>query len=122
MTDRQELRFVLLLALIQLGGRATKRDVLNHVHDNGYLFLRAEDLVLVATGEERWRNDLAWVRDHLVKERFLSRAERGYWITTATAQEYFEELLELALRSHPARITDVAINQAQAMPDNHQVT
>lgn len=71
----------LLEALRGLGGSGTPDEVTDRIADD----LGLTDDVLnevIASGESRYRNQVAWARFYLVREGFLDSSKRGVWSLT----------------------------------------
>jgi hypothetical protein len=98
MTLEEEKRFVLLASVLDLGGHAQKHDVLDNVAAKGYMKLNADDLAEMQNRAElRWRNDLAFIRKHLVTGRYLDGSRFDNWEITRKGREYFESLCATVL-------------------------
>jgi predicted restriction endonuclease len=75
--------------------KARKKEVLNYLKDNNIIILTDNDKRILATRkEEKWRNELAYVRSHLVRDGYLSNLKRNYWEITNSGEKYFEKLLK----------------------------
>ena len=75
MTLEEEKRFVLLASALDLGGRGQKHEVLDNIESKGYLRFDAHDLEDMPNRNELfWRNDLAYIRKHLVVNRHFDGA------------------------------------------------
>ena len=89
--EETEKRLLILYAVQSLKNRATKEDVLNYLRKQDIVLLNKHDVEYLSTRtEERWRNDFAYVRSHLVRDGYLSNAERGYWIITEEGKTYYQ--------------------------------
>ncbi|WP_018622350.1 winged helix-turn-helix domain-containing protein [Spirosoma luteum] len=106
MTKEQQNRFLILFALNNLGSNFTKNEVLTYLLESGIIKLFEKDFeILPSRNEEKWRNELAFVRSHLVKEGYLLNSSKNKWEITNEGKEYFEFLTEiLASDSNPTRI------------------
>lgn len=71
----EDKRLAILLSIIDIGGYGTKAEVLNNIQDMGYLDITLEDLKMRPIGESSeepiWRNDLAYIRQHLKTEGLI---------------------------------------------------
>lgn len=86
-------RLALLSAMRSLGGGGTKAQVLDAVEAQGLLSFDERDLETMSSRDEiRWRNDLAFVRKHLVLEGYVSDHRRNEWRITAQGVKYLEAL------------------------------
>lgn len=80
---QKEFRIPLLIALHELGGKASKHDASKAVFPKVKERLKPADHVLLSTGEFRWENAIAWERSELVKEGYLRNdSPRGTWELT----------------------------------------
>jgi Mrr N-terminal domain len=88
-----EKRFALLAAILDLGGKGSKAEVLDRVAASGYLrFLPREMETMPTRDEVRWRNDLAYVRKHLVQRQYLKGMTHNSWEISERGNEYFKRL------------------------------
>jgi len=93
MTAEDEKRLILLTAIIRLGGSGTKAQVLDEVARAGLMKFSPYDLQSRRTRKElNWRNDLAYIRDHLAKEGHLSSARWNTWAITERGKMHFTSL------------------------------
>ncbi len=100
-----EKRILILYAVQILGNRQKKKDVLNYLKKEDIIKLDAHDLeILSSRSEERWRNDLAFVRYHLVKDGYISNLEKGYWTVTKKGEEYYRYEVKRIDRNRLSRI------------------
>ena len=93
MTLEKEKRFLLLLASYKIGKGASKSDVLDEISDNCWITLCANELEMKTNRNELvWRNDLAFVRKHLVQNGSIVSGIRNDWSITDSG---IKELCEL---------------------------
>jgi predicted HNH restriction endonuclease len=93
MTSEKEKQLLLLLAMVDLGGGGTKRQVLDVIETQSWMTLTDDDQeILESRNEPKWRNSLAFERKHLVTRRYASDEVRGRWQITESGTEYFHEL------------------------------
>lgn len=89
----EEIRLAVLLSIIDVGGSGTKRKVLDNIQDEKYLNLTPEDFKKIPIGESseepKWRNVLAWYRNGLKKEGYISNSKRNDWRITESGKDYF---------------------------------
>ncbi|WP_337968665.1 winged helix-turn-helix domain-containing protein [uncultured Flavobacterium sp.] len=106
MTKEQQNRFLILFALEKLNYSSTKNEVLNYLLENDIIQLNESDFEILATrNEEKWRNELAFVRSHLVKDGYLSNLSRNKWEITPQGIENFTILSKLLNEErNPSRI------------------
>lgn len=88
-----EKRFLVLLSITELGGSATKKAVLDNILENDYLDFSDNDLKMLNSRSELiWRNDLAYIRDHLKNDNFIDGNEKNKWKITAQGIEYLAQI------------------------------
>lgn len=93
MTLEDEKRLALLAAILHLGGGAAKSRVLDTLDELNVLHLTDVDRISLTTRrEEHWRNDLAYVRQHLVDAGYLSDAYHNHWTITDSGRTYARQL------------------------------
>jgi predicted HNH restriction endonuclease len=86
-------RFLILSAISSLGGSASKKDTLDYLENNDLINLTESDLAILKTrNEPKWRNELAFVRQHLVKENLLSNEIKAMWTLTEHGEDYLSNL------------------------------
>ena len=91
MTKELENRILLLYAILNLGGNSNKKEVLDFIIENDLIALEDVDKeLLVSRKEIRWRNELAYVRQHLVEIDALNRYE---WSITPIGKMYYNSLV-----------------------------
>lgn len=88
-TPERSFRRPILEALVELGGRARVRDVLDRVHEKMKNKLNEYDYQPLSDGKsERWSNNARWCRNTLVNEGLLrSDSPRGVWEITDRGRE-----------------------------------
>ena len=105
MTKEQENRFLILFALRNLDNSASKNEVLNFLFENNLIKLNDYDFeILESRNEERWRNELAFVRSHLVNSGHLQNNKRNQWELTDLSNSYFVELKNIVDYNNTSRI------------------
>lgn len=116
MTDELQKRFILLTALLEVGGHGTKSAVLDYIDRHGLINLSAADRSVMENRDEMvWRNNLAFVRKHLVDEGLMDGAIRNRWAITTAGTAYLRGLLRhVPPHSRFTKVTDVAIARARA--------
>jgi predicted HNH restriction endonuclease len=113
LNKEQENRFLILFALNTLGRVSTKKEVLDHIEINGWIKLSNQDIAILGSrNEPKWRNELAFVRQHLVSDGILSStASHGKWEMTAAGEVYFNDVInKLDTTFEYSRITRSALN------------
>lgn len=91
MSKEIENRLLLLYAILKLRGASNKREVLDYIIANDLIILHDKDReILKSRKEEKWRNDLAYVRQHLVEMGALNKYE---WSITPIGKMYYNSLL-----------------------------
>jgi predicted HNH restriction endonuclease len=92
-TDEDEKRAALIMSLIDLNGSASKKKVLDNIYENKYIDFSPDDLKLMKNRkEDKWRNDLAFVRKHLVLDKYMDGNQFDVWKLTESGREYFYKL------------------------------
>ena len=100
MNIEQQNRFLILFALINLNNSASKEQVLDFLIENELILLDEDDLkILSSRNEEKWRNELAFVRSHLVDAGYISNNNRGIWALTQNGSQYYEELSAIVFQN-----------------------
>lgn len=98
MSKELENRLLILYAIIQLGGISNKKDVLDFLQNQNLILLNEKDQVLLKSrAEVKWRNELAYVRYHLVELFALYQEE---WSITPSGKKYYN-LLTAELKNLP---------------------
>ncbi|NUM46394.1 MAG: hypothetical protein HUU38_16955 [Anaerolineales bacterium] len=92
-TPQSSYRLPILEALVELGGRAQTKDVLDLVGKKMKGVLMDKDYELHRDGRAiRWRNAAQWVRNELKEEGLLkSDSPSGIWEITEKGWEYIRE-------------------------------
>lgn len=112
-TLEEEKSLAILLSIIDIGGYGTKKEVLDNIYERGYLNLDEHDLKYRPTLYElNWRNDLAWIRDHL-KTGYIDGKTWNEWRITGMGKlafcgmvyRYLKELIKSNPRK-PAKLTN----------------
>lgn len=92
-TIEDEKRFVLLLSIEDLHGAGTKKQILDNIDKQDYLILNSHDLSEKSNRRELvWRNDLAFVRKHLVTEGYIDGSQHNQWKITPNGRTYLQGL------------------------------
>ena len=100
MNLEQEKQLAVLIAIRELGGAATKSRTLDLIDARNWLLLDNHDReTMDLRNEERWRNDLAFTRHHLVQSGRLDGSTRNRWALTPSGGEYLQTLLRIAKSS-----------------------
>ena len=115
----EEKQLVLLLAVSHLGGEATKRRVLDLIDAQGWLLLDDVDREkMESRDEERWRNDLAFIRHHLVLADCLGGLQRNRWTITAKGRQRLDSLIIAAAKGSPRKLTPACLEQLKNLSEN----
>lgn len=114
MTVEEEQRFALLASVLDLGGRGRKQEVLDNIEAKGYLKFDERDLRTMANRDELyWRNNIAFVRKHLVGSHHLDGGRFNNWEITASGQSYFQSLSSTVIAERFFRkLTPAAVQRA----------
>lgn len=92
MNKELEDRLLVLYAILQLGGISNKKDVLDFLESQDLIILGDKDKVILKSRREiKWRNELAYVRYHLVELLTLYQEE---WAITMSGRKYYNLLIE----------------------------
>ena len=76
--DMERAEDLVLVALKELGGAATRAQILELISDHwGHEFTAADREVLASSGEERWTKTCQWAIHYLDKEGLIERPRRG---------------------------------------------
>jgi predicted HNH restriction endonuclease len=96
LTSEEEKRLLVLAAIAKMGGAGTKKMVLDAIAADNWMQYSEYDLQLRASRKElNWRNDLAFIRSHLVRHQHLS-SELNNWTLTESGRVYASTLLSQA--------------------------
>lgn len=80
---------VLLYSLIELDGESQRKNVLQHIQENGYWYKNDQNDVFRTTRNEKaWRNDFSYERQHLVEHGYMQSGKQGFWKITEEGKEY----------------------------------
>ena len=92
-TPEEKFILPILEALIELGGEAHARDVLELVHAKMKNILNTYDYEdLSSNNQKRWENTALWVKYRMVKEGLLDRSvPRGVWRITEKGRKFYQE-------------------------------
>jgi hypothetical protein len=116
----EEKQLVLLASVLELGGAPSKSRVLDHILDSEYLVLSDKDLSILDTrDEETWRNDMAFVRKHLVDSGMIDSGVHDRWRITPQGKEYLQVLVHKADRRQLTKATSAALEQARVQAASH---
>ena len=76
--DTERAEDLVLVALMKLGGAATRPQILELIsHHWGHEFTAADREVLASSGEERWTKTCQWALHYLDKNGLIERPRRG---------------------------------------------
>ncbi len=81
----QEQIVVILLSIVDCGGKGTKKQVLDNIQQKKYINLKLNPLLMEYTRkatEPRWKNQLAYERIHLISDGFINGSTRDIWRIT----------------------------------------
>lgn len=94
-TVTKEKHFLVLLSIFDLSGGANKKQVLDNIQSQDYYLFSEQDLMMKSNRPElHWRNDLAFVRKHLVAGGYINDSVHNLWSITETGMEYLNSLCE----------------------------
>lgn len=104
MTSEEEKRLIILSAIASLGGSATKGAVLDQIANEDLMVLTDHDREWRKSRKELvWRNDLAFIRGHLVDEGLMSRSEDGQWEISSAGSTLAQRLARNARQASNLR-------------------
>lgn len=87
-------RILILISIIELGGIGTKKEVLDKLVNDNYVILSERDKEILTTRpEERWRNSLAFGRQHLKEAGYLTNSSNDKWELSLEGFDYFIKLI-----------------------------
>jgi restriction system protein len=91
-TPEEKFILPILEALIELGGEAHAKDVLERVHAKMKNILNTYDYEgLSSNNQKRWENTALWVKYRMVKEGLLDRSvPRGTWRITEKGRKFYQ--------------------------------
>jgi hypothetical protein len=93
MTTEDEKQLIVLAAILLIGGNGSKQEVLDAVEESSLMKFAPDNLKIRPTRNELvWRNDLAFIRSHLVKDGCIS-GQRDSWAITAKGKVRASSLL-----------------------------
>lgn len=116
LTLEDEKQLVVLLAITELGGAAPKGRVLDLIEAKGWLHLDDEDQeVMQSRNEQRWRNDLAFTRHHLVLADCVSGTMRNRWMITPSGSKLLHRLVRLASTARLRKLTRVCAERMESV-------
>lgn len=91
MNQQEQKWLVLLYSLVELDGGGQRKNVLQHIQENGYWYKNDENDVSRATRNEKaWRNDFSYERQHLVEQGYMQRGGQGIWKITEAGRDYVD--------------------------------
>jgi hypothetical protein len=94
-TLEEEKRFIILTATLLCGGKGTKAKILDKIDQEGLIKLTEEDRRPKHNRDEvRWRNDLAFIRKHLVISGYLDGSVKNRWMVTNTGRQYHSDIFK----------------------------
>ena len=123
MTAEDEKRLILLAAIIRIGGNGSKKQVLDEVERTGLMKFSPYDLQSRASRNElNWRNDLAYIRSHLVKEGCMS-SEWDSWALTEKGKSQFASLVsKLASQRQFQHLNQDAVSSITTLASDQQLS
>jgi len=92
-TPEEKFIFPILEALIELGGEAHAKDVLERVHTKMKNILNSYDYEdLSSNNQKRWENTALWAKYKMVKKGLLDRSvPRGVWRITEKGRKFYQD-------------------------------
>jgi DNA primase len=90
-TPEEKFIMPILESIIELGGRAKVKDVLERVHDKMKGILNEHDYKPLKK-EKLWENTARWARMMMVEKGLLAKdSPKGIWEITEEGRKYYEE-------------------------------
>ncbi|MHB1689857.1 MAG: HNH endonuclease [Thiomonas sp.] len=123
MTAEDEKQLILLAAIIRVGGSGSKKQVLDEVESAGLMKFSSYDLQSRASRNElNWRNDLAYIKSHLVKAGHMS-SEWDSWALTEKGKSHFVSLVSrLASQRQFQHLNPDAVSAITALASGQQLS
>jgi phosphopantetheine adenylyltransferase len=92
-TPEEQFIMPILESIIELGGRAKSKDVLERVYEKMKNILNSYDEEpLPKRNEKRWKNTARWARNTMVKKGLLAKGSPlGIWEITEEGRKYYYE-------------------------------
>lgn len=93
-TPEDAFKIPILESLIELGGKAEIKTILNRVYQKMKHILNEYDRQPLPSGTGiRWQNTAQWARNSMVNEGLLSSTSpKGIWEITERGKEYFKKI------------------------------
>ena len=83
MNQQEQKWLVLLYSLLELDGGSQRKNVLQHIQENGYWHKNDQnDVTRTTRNEKAWRNDFSYERQHLVEHGYMQNGAHGLWKIT----------------------------------------
>ena len=101
MTKSNEQKLIILLSINDLGGKGTKKEVLDNIDNKKFMNYSSNDLKTKDNRNELvWRYTLAFVRKHLVQEGYINGAKKNLWEITNYGVDYLFDLCREFMQSN----------------------
>lgn len=110
-----EKEYVVLISIVDIGGKGSKREVLDNINEKKYMNFSEEDLKIKNNRNEiKWRNDLAFTRKHLQTKDYIDGSEKNNWKITDKGMEYLFALTERLINNTSSfiKLTEVSTIRA----------
>ncbi len=123
MTSEEEKQLILLAAIIRVGGSGSKKQVLDEVESAALMKFSSHDLQSRASRNElNWRNELAYIRSHLVKAGQMS-SEWDSWTLTEKGKSHFASLVsKLAAQKQFQHLNSAAVSAITELASSLQLS
>jgi hypothetical protein len=116
-TLTEEKSFAILLSITDLDGCATKKEVLNNIHNRKYVSFSKEDLEMKTNRKELyWRNNFAFVRKTLADNGYIDDSSYNQWKISSAGTQYLHSLSKKVLSSQNSgfrKLTSYAVQKAE---------
>jgi len=110
-TLTKEKHFLVLLSIFDLSGGANKKQVLDNIQTQKYYMFSEQDLTMKSNRPElHWRNDLAYIRKHLVARGYINDSVRNLWSITEVGVDYLKILCNEVVNSQNSGFQKITFN------------
>lgn len=116
MTLENEKRFLLLMSSFYLGNSPTKASVLDNIVKNDWIILSDKDISIKQNRNELvWRNNLAFVKKHLVLNGFYNAGQNDWGITETGKIELKRLCGEIMAEYNLKKVSYIAKKEAETV-------
>ncbi len=124
MTLENEKRFLLLLSSYHIGKSPTKKEVLDLLINKEWMEFSKDDLEIKKNRNELvWRNDLAFIRKHLVQEGCFDGTIKNNWAVTQKGINYLYILSgKVCSEKYFRKISAFALEEAKKLYNKKKIS